>query len=178
MKTVLVLMAIVCLSAPLYGQTYYRYLDLTPTMELLPRAELDPLLVADLICFRLTASGDTLEIVKLDRGERTPVYNFPGGFTVVTADSAVTWTGLQDQSSGYRIQLNELSLPVLLSRLHGDPFQEWVWEDDSTITAYSLDSTGNRIAMDLLPNHTGSAMRLNDQGDLQYFKYETTSATA
>ncbi|MCK5037293.1 MAG: hypothetical protein KAS73_15455, partial [Candidatus Sabulitectum sp.] len=160
------------------NRSFYRYLDLTPTMDLLPRAEIDSFTAENIICFQLTVKGDTLDVVKLDRGEPVSVYNFPAGFSVVTADSFVTWTGRLDHSSGYRIALNEQGLPVQLASLSGNPFMEWAWRNDSTVTAFSLDSLGNREDIDLLPNHTGSAIRLDHHGDLVYFKYRTVPACA
>ncbi|MCK5133551.1 MAG: hypothetical protein KAR40_15530 [Candidatus Sabulitectum sp.] len=171
-------MIFVCMAVPLFGQSFYRYLDLTPTMDLLPRAEVDPLFVDNLVCFQLTVSGDTLDVLRLDRGVPAPVYNFPAGFSVVTTDSVVTWTGGEDHSSGYRVDMNEDGLPVLLSRLDGNAVQEWVWENDSTVSAYSFDSLGSSIDVVLLPNYAGTAVRLDELGDLEHFKYETVSASA
>ena len=146
-------------------------------MDLLPRGEIDSLLAADMVCFRLTVSGDSLEVVRQDRGVPTPVYNFPGGFFVVSTDSTDTWIGEDDSSFGYRIRKNSFGLPVLLALLGGEAFMEWVWENDSSVTTYSLDSSGNRIDIDILPLFKGTAIRLDEQGDLEYFKYETLSAS-
>ncbi len=176
-STLVIAMLALC-SAAAANRSFFRYLDLTPAMDLLPRAEIDSFTAENIVCFQLTANGDTLDIVKLDRGEPVSVYNFPAGFSVVTGDSLVTWTGRLDHSSGYRIALNEQGLPVLLSSLSGNPFMEWAWKNDSTVTAFSLDSLGNREDIDLLPNHTGSAIRLDHNGDLVYFKYGNVSAFA
>ncbi len=170
---------VVCFSsAPALSQSFYRYLDLTPTMELVPRAEINSSLAANMICFRLVESGDSLSVMRLDRGETIPVYSFPSGFSVVSTDSVLLWTGYEDESSGYRIEINEESLPISLARLEGAAFLEWEWENDSTVYSYSLDSLGNRLTVDILPNYSATAIRLDGQGDLEYFKYGTVSASA
>ncbi|MCK5785718.1 MAG: hypothetical protein KAH54_04060 [Candidatus Sabulitectum sp.] len=159
--------------------TFYRYLDLTPTMDLLPRGEITADIACNMICFQLTrVSRDTLAVVRLDRGVPTPVYNFPGGFSVVSSDSSITWISPDSEPSGYRMMLDENGLPALLSELDGSVFLEWAWENDSTVTVYSIDPLMGRVDTDLLPNYTGTAVRLDDNGDLEYFKYETLSASA
>ena len=148
-------------------------------MDLLPRGEITADVAGNTVCFQLTrVSPDTLAVVRLDRGVLTPVYNFPAGFSVVTSDSSIAWISADSEPFGYRIMLNENGLPVLLSELEGSVFLEWAWEDDSTVTTYSVNSLGERVEADLLPNFTGTAIRLDQSGDLQYFKYETISASA
>lgn len=176
--SILIIAVFAFCSSAAANRSFYRYLDLTPTMDLLPRAEIDSFTAENIVCFQLTVKGDTLDVVKLDRGEPVSVYNFPAGFSVVTDDCSVTWTGSLDLTSGYRISLDEQGLPVQLASLSGDPFMEWAWKNDFTVTAFSLDSLGNHEDIDLLPNHTGSAIRLDQHGDLIYFKYGTVSASA
>ncbi|MCD6589045.1 MAG: hypothetical protein J7K88_10900, partial [Candidatus Fermentibacteraceae bacterium] len=102
------------------GTSYYRYVDLSPAMDLMPRVEVDSVPAGRMVCYRLTTFGDSLEVLKLDRGVSVSAFGFQGGITVVYSDSVIVWQGIEDCSSGYRIELNGAGQPVLVAGPGGE----------------------------------------------------------
>jgi len=168
----LILAVGICVS----GTSYYRYVDLSPAMDLMPRAEVDSVPAGRMVCYRLTTFGDSLEVLKLDRGIPVSAFGFQGGITVVYSDSVIVWQGIEDSLSGYRIDLNDAGQPVLLTGQDGVPVKELVWENDSTMISFPLDSEGNRAGIKLDPVYSGAVLRLDSTGTLEYSRYETLTA--
>jgi len=158
------------------GTSYYRYVDLSPAMDLMPRVEVDSVPAGRMVCYRLKVSGDSLEVLRLDRGVSVSAFGFQGGITVVYSDSVIVWQGIEDCSSGYRIELNGAGQPVLVAGPDGEPVKELVWKSDSTLISYPLDSQGNRAGIKLDPVYTGAILRLDSTGALEYSRYETLTA--
>lgn len=162
---------------------FYRYIDLTPTMEMLPRGKVEADLADVIRCFEVIEEGDSVTVSGQDRGSPVSVFSLSHELVVVRGDSLVRW--IMDDLT-YHIELDDTGRPLLLSRLdpEGEPFPgsdgaafvEWVWLDDSTVRVYSLDSSMAHLPVKLSPLYSGRAVKINENGELENFYWQPVIA--
>lgn len=166
------------------GGRYYRYLELTPAMAILPRGELEEAIAGDVKCFLITETSNSMVVRGFDRGEPFPVFGLSPEITVAKTDSVVYWL-LEDFT--YRLDLDSRGRPRLLSRTDntgrilpgpdGGAFVRWEWEDGGAVVVRSLDSLGATMPVKVPPVYAGTAAELNEDGSLVYFRFQSVSAS-
>ncbi len=82
-------MTVLILACNAYG-AFYRYIDLTPTMEILTRGEVEADLAPFIRCFEVIRGGDSLTVRGLDRGSPVSVFGLANELVVV---AEIPWCG-------------------------------------------------------------------------------------
>lgn len=163
---------------------YFRYLDLTPSMDILPRGSVAESIAVDIRCFQLTQAGDSLIVRGFNRGEPFPVFGLSPEITIEWKDSTEVW---KMDGFTYRIALDARGRPQLLSRLDssgellpgpdGGAHVLWQWHTDSTVTVFSLDTLQRPVQIKLKPIYSSTAARLNEYSELVYFSFGSRVAS-
>lgn len=162
---------------------FYRYLDLTPGMNILPRGPIPTGIAADMNCFQIEGGEDSLVVRGFNHGVPSPVFAISPEITVLRTDSTVLW--LMDEFN-YLLETDSSGKPVVLTRLgkdgqvlpgaEGAAYTSWEWENDSIVTVFSKDISGKPMPIKLQPSTTATAARLDDTGDLLYFVFGSVMA--
>ncbi len=163
--------------------SFYRYMDLTPTMEILPRGEVEADLADVIRCFEVIEGEDSVVVRGLERGLPATVFGLSTELVVVPGDSLVLW--IMDDLS-YHIRLDGAGRPILLSRTgpagevvpgsDGAAFVEWIWLDDNTVRVYSLGPSMEHLPVKLSPIYSGRAVRISGNGELESFYWQPVTA--
>ena len=176
------LFAIVLFCFPLRGE-FFRYLDITPAMDVLPRGLITEDVAADMKCFQVIGTMDSMIVRGFDRGEPFQFFDQSCEIIVVDKDSMEFW---QLDGFGYSIEKDASGRSILLSRTDscgnilpgpdGSSFVQYQWNTDTTVTVFPLNSRMDRQSFKVHPTYRGTAARLDDQGSLVYFSFQSVPA--
>ncbi|HPF31730.1 MAG TPA: hypothetical protein PK907_01820, partial [Candidatus Sabulitectum sp.] len=120
--------------------SFWRYLDLTPAMEVLPRGELAPEIALDIRHYRLEITGDSTVISGYAGDEPVEVLGIAHEITIVESGDSTLWSAGEPLCLILR---DSLGRPVRLDSRGAFPGHEvitWEWEEDRTVTVRYPDS--------------------------------------
>ncbi len=162
---------------------FYRYLDLTPVMNVLPRGSISEDIASYMRCFQVTGTPDSMVVRGIERGEPFQVFDLSSEIFILDEDSMEYW---QLEGFGYVIEKDASGRPLLLTRrdpagevsagADGTAFVEFHWNSDTVVTVFPLNSRMGKKLFKVHPVYRGTAARLDDQGNLVYFKYQSVAA--
>ncbi len=146
--------------------SFWRYLDLTPAMEVLPRGELAPEIALDIRHYRLEITGDSTVISGYAGDEPVEVLGIAHEITIVESGDSTLWSAGEPLCLILRDSLGRPVRMVSRGTFPGHEVITWEWEEDRTVTVRYPDSSGNPLPIKLKPVYTGAAAALNEHGEL------------
>lgn len=156
--------------------SFWRYLDLTPSMEVLPRGELAPGIAGEIRHCRIDVHGDSTVISGFHGDEPAEVLDIAHEITIVEKGDSTFWSAGEPLCLILR---DSLGRPVRLDSWGALPGHEvivWEWEEDRTVLVRYPDQSGYPSPVKLKPVYTGAAAALNRHGELVHHSFRSVPA--